>query len=143
MDPEFSRLEVEQLNAMRSSVVAQLLKRQLQLIAQMKTLSEDWTRDGPHKILATRAVSRKIDHIAELNKELVALVKSESESSRIFTAEIHRAMETSPAAVREVLQKSRDVNLRFPSEQAPRREELLDVLENEIEELGALMSRYR
>ena len=77
MDSENSRPELEQLNSMRSSAVTQAIERQMQLVAKLKALIEDWTRNAPHKILAIRAVGRKITHIRILNEELVELVKSE------------------------------------------------------------------
>ena len=115
----------------------------MQLLEKLKVLSEDWTRNGPHKISATRVVSRKITHVNVLNEELVELVKNDSESFDVLTAEIHRATETSREALNVALQKGRDLNLRILAESAPRRGELLNVFEKEIDELEVLTNRYK
>ena len=52
-------------------------------------------------------------------------------------------MESSREAFNVVLQEGRDLNLRILAERAPRREELLDVFEREIEKLEVLTNRYK
>ena len=142
VNPEIDGPEFARLNAMRESVVTQSISRQLQLSTRLKSLREDWARNGPHKILATRVVSRQDTLINRLQDKLTEMMKSDGEAFDALAAEIRRAKETSPDALNVVLQKGRDLNLWILTERSPLREEVLDVYEREIDNLEMLMNRY-